>query len=142
MTSFADILNHPLTTAAVGFAMGITVAWLMYREKMIREGRMRYLACKDCGREHALSPDGSWHALRTSEEIEADEKRRMTKPPVMPSVPKCHHGVPLDHACERCLAELRGKTNLPLMLKCEHGIPKDRPCHICDALKQMDPRHG
>jgi hypothetical protein len=64
------IFNHPLTIACVGFLMGMTVAWLMSREKRLREGQTRYFSCRDCG------PDGSWHALRSAEEILDQEKKR------------------------------------------------------------------
>jgi hypothetical protein len=119
------ILNSPVTAVIIGMLMGAIPTALYYREKIIRRARTQYLHCKACGREHALSYDGSWHALRTVEEIDADRKRaaereQMTTPPRgVPEKPKVvEKGVPL----------------------CTHGIPMDRPCHICSSLHHMDPR--
>jgi len=73
--SIASLFNSELTFACLGFLMGMVMSWLSHREKMIREGNIRYYKCKECGREHALSYDGSWHALRTIEEIDEHKQR-------------------------------------------------------------------
>jgi len=104
-------LDHPLTIACISFLMGVIITALRYREKAIRDGRVRYYACKDCGREHALDPHGKWMALRTVEEIQAQEerikaaqKRFANVPPVtqLDPVPLCTHDVPLDRYCSKC----------------------------------------
>jgi len=104
-------LDNPLTIACVAFLMGVIVTALRYREKAIREGRTRYFTCKDCGREHAIDPHGKVYALRTVEEIQAQEKRvkeaqkRFANvPPIeeLKPVPHCLHGVPMDEDCPKC----------------------------------------
>jgi hypothetical protein len=115
------ILNSPVTAVCIGVLMGLVPTALYYREKIIRQARTRYFHCKECGREHALSYDGSWHALRSVEEIEADKRRaaeRETMTPLgVPEKPKVvEKGIPL----------------------CTHGIPMDRPCNLC-KIQHIDP---
>lgn len=112
-----DYLHHPVTHMLVTFLMGFIATALYYREKAIREGRMRYFRCKDCGREHALDPNGKWLALRTIEEIEAQEQRvkeaqkRFAETPMkrapltVRGIPQCLHDVPLDSYCQKCVTE-------------------------------------
>lgn len=69
-----------LATVALAFWAGLLKGRHQGRRRPLINPGAVYIKCRDCGREHAVYPDGKTHALRSIDEVRQNPPARFRRP--------------------------------------------------------------